>query len=140
MKSALIQRRFYDTLPGGPRSPSSPLSPAGPLGPGAPVTPGSPVGPCCPSIPGIPSTPIPPAVPFLPFGPGIPGSPVGPKEITNQLLTSNTDHELNNWNRILTNRFDKMHKTGTSLFLNPLSPNSDQHQFSPNDIHTMSRD
>ena len=24
-------------------------------------------------------------------------------------------------------------------FLNPLSPNSDQHQFSPNDIHTMSR-
>ena len=25
-------------------------------------------------------------------------------------------------------------------FLNPLSPNSDQHQFSPNDIHTMSRE
>ena len=24
-------------------------------------------------------------------------------------------------------------------FLNPLSPNSDQDQFSPNDIHTMSR-
>ena len=24
--------------------------------------------------------------------------------------------------------------------LNPLSPNSDYHQFSPNDIHTMSRD
>ena len=24
--------------------------------------------------------------------------------------------------------------------LNPLSPNSDQHQFSPNNIHTMSRD
>ena len=24
--------------------------------------------------------------------------------------------------------------------LNPLSPNTDQHQFSPNDIHTMSRD
>ena len=24
--------------------------------------------------------------------------------------------------------------------LNPLSPNSDQHQFSPNDIHTLSRD
>ena len=26
------------------------------------------------------------------------------------------------------------------LIINPLSPNSDQHQFSPNDIHTMSRD
>ena len=24
--------------------------------------------------------------------------------------------------------------------LNPLIPNSDQHQFSPNDIHTLSRD
>ena len=24
--------------------------------------------------------------------------------------------------------------------LNPLSPNSDQHQFSPNDIHTLARD
>ena len=24
--------------------------------------------------------------------------------------------------------------------LNPLSPNSDQHQFSPDDIHTLSRD
>ena len=28
----------------------------------------------------------------------------------------------------------------TSLTFNPLSPNSDQHQFSPNDIHTLSRD
>ena len=27
-----------------------------------------------------------------------------------------------------------------SWLLNPLSPNSDQHQFSPNDIHTLSRD
>ena len=26
------------------------------------------------------------------------------------------------------------------LFFNPLSPNSDQHQFSLNNIHTMSRD
>ena len=26
------------------------------------------------------------------------------------------------------------------LVVNPLSPNSDQHQFSPNNIHTMSRD
>ena len=25
-------------------------------------------------------------------------------------------------------------------FLNPLSPNGDQHQFSPNNIHTLSRD
>ena len=25
-------------------------------------------------------------------------------------------------------------------FMNPFSPNSDQHQFSPNNIHTMSRD
>ena len=25
-------------------------------------------------------------------------------------------------------------------FFNPLSPNSDQHQFSPNNIHTLSRD
>ena len=25
------------------------------------------------------------------------------------------------------------------MFFNPLSPNSDQHQFSPNNIHTMSR-
>ena len=24
--------------------------------------------------------------------------------------------------------------------INPLSPNSDQHEFSPNDIHTMARD
>jgi len=24
--------------------------------------------------------------------------------------------------------------------INPLSPNGDQHQFSPNDIHTLSRD
>ena len=24
--------------------------------------------------------------------------------------------------------------------LNPLSPNSDQHQFSPNNIHTLARD
>ena len=27
-----------------------------------------------------------------------------------------------------------------SSLLNPSSPNSDQHQFSPNNIHTMSRD
>ena len=27
-----------------------------------------------------------------------------------------------------------------SVHINPLSPNGDQHQFSPNDIHTMSRD
>ena len=27
-----------------------------------------------------------------------------------------------------------------SARLNPLSPNGDQHQFSPNDIHTLSRD
>ena len=26
------------------------------------------------------------------------------------------------------------------FFLNPLSPNGDQDQFSPNDIHTLSRD
>ena len=26
------------------------------------------------------------------------------------------------------------------LTYNPLSPNSDQHQFSPNDNHTLSRD
>ena len=26
------------------------------------------------------------------------------------------------------------------LFINPLSPNGDQHQFSPNNIHTLSRD
>ena len=39
--------------------------------------------------------------------------------------------------------------TGTKIFaepllvntsINPLSPNSDQHQFSPNNIHTLSRD
>jgi len=28
----------------------------------------------------------------------------------------------------------------SQLSLNPLSPSSDQHQFSPNDIHTLSRD
>ena len=28
----------------------------------------------------------------------------------------------------------------SQLSLNPLSPNGDQHQFSPNDIHTLSRD
>ena len=28
----------------------------------------------------------------------------------------------------------------TTLLINPLSPNGDQHQFSPNDIHKMSRD
>ena len=29
----------------------------------------------------------------------------------------------------------------TSMFFhNPLSPNGDQHQFSPNNIHTLSRD
>ena len=28
---------------------------------------------------------------------------------------------------------------GYTIF-NPLSPNSDQHQFSPNNIHTLSRD
>ena len=26
------------------------------------------------------------------------------------------------------------------MTINPLSPNSDQHQFSPNNIHTLSRD
>ena len=30
--------------------------------------------------------------------------------------------------------------TSLSSLLNPLSPNNDQHQFSPNDIHTLSRD
>ena len=30
------------------------------------------------------------------------------------------------------------YNTGSSI--NPLSPNSDQHQFSPNMIHTLSRD
>ena len=29
---------------------------------------------------------------------------------------------------------------GSCSFLNPLSPNGDQHQFSPNNIHTLSRD
>ena len=29
---------------------------------------------------------------------------------------------------------------GLKSFINPLRPNSDQHQFSPNDIRTMSRD
>ena len=33
-----------------------------------------------------------------------------------------------------------IHVTTVKLLLTPLSPNSDQHQFSPNDIHTMSRD
>ena len=28
----------------------------------------------------------------------------------------------------------------TVFAVNPLSPNGDQHQFSPNDIHTLSRD
>ena len=28
----------------------------------------------------------------------------------------------------------------SQLSLNPLSPNGDQHQFSPNDIHTLSSD
>ena len=28
---------------------------------------------------------------------------------------------------------------GSCSFLNPLSPNGDQHQFSPNNIHTLSR-
>ena len=34
------------------------------------------------------------------------------------------------------------HRTAISQFqlLNPLSPNSDQQQFSPNNIHTLSRD
>jgi len=27
-----------------------------------------------------------------------------------------------------------------ALCVNPLSPNSDQHQFSPNNIHTLSRE
>ena len=29
---------------------------------------------------------------------------------------------------------------GLILQMHPLSPNSDQHQFSPNNIHTLSRD
>ena len=29
---------------------------------------------------------------------------------------------------------------GSCSFLNPLSPNADQHQFSPDNIHTLSRD
>ena len=29
---------------------------------------------------------------------------------------------------------------GSCSFLNPLSPNGDQHQFSPNNIHVLSRD
>ena len=29
---------------------------------------------------------------------------------------------------------------GSCSFLNPLSPNGDQHQFFPNNIHTLSRD
>ena len=28
----------------------------------------------------------------------------------------------------------------STVFFNPLSPNSDQHQFSPNNIHTLSTD
>ena len=28
----------------------------------------------------------------------------------------------------------------TDTWINPLSPNSDQHQFSPNNIHTLSRE
>ena len=35
--------------------------------------------------------------------------------------------------------FDLLSNFLNELF-NPLSPNSDQHQFSPNDIHTLSRD
>ena len=31
-------------------------------------------------------------------------------------------------------------KEGHPFYVNPLSPNGDQHQFSSNDIHTMSRD
>ena len=37
-------------------------------------------------------------------------------------------------------QFDKFLNYGNSKSFNPLSPNSDQQQFSPNNIHTMSRD
>ena len=37
-------------------------------------------------------------------------------------------------------KYDFQNSCGPLEVINPLSPNSDQHQFSPNNIHTMSRD
>ena len=36
--------------------------------------------------------------------------------------------------------FDSMTAKLTKRVINPISPNSDQDQFSPNNIHTLSRD
>ena len=36
--------------------------------------------------------------------------------------------------------FPSLPPSPLSLIINPLSPNSDQHQFSPNNIHALSRD
>ena len=35
---------------------------------------------------------------------------------------------------------EKIGHTNSVVFINPLSPNSDQVQFSPNNIHTLSTD
>ena len=41
---------------------------------------------------------------------------------------------------IITESFRFENEDDHEIWLNPLSPNSDQNQFSPNNIHTLSRD
>ena len=50
-------------------------------------------------------------------------------EIEQRLLLS--------WTRVFDHRSEE--QTLFQSYFNPLSPNSDQHQFSPNNIHTLSR-
>ena len=52
------------------------------------------------------------------------------RRTNNSFLTPRNTHAL-------TESLDKIFQV---TFFNPLSPNSDQDQFSPNNIHTLSRD
>ena len=52
-------------------------------------------------------------------------------------------HDLQSSSFFPTNPYDLTQKSsslGLGLTVNPLSPNSDQDQFSPNNIHTLSTD
>ena len=43
------------------------------------------------------------------------------------------------WSNIFVSFWQILYKLGIFPIFNPLSPNGDQHQFSPNNIHTLSR-
>ena len=59
-------------------------------------------------------------------------TPVGSKDYTDSCITFNTTS-------VIFGKYIQCEKNLQYFDINPSSPNSDQHQFSPNNIHRLSR-